>query len=200
MRVIIALTLTKTIPLEDCDYVGADKGALILAKNHISMKFAVGDFDSVEQKDMDLIAQYAEEIIHLNPIKDDSDSESALRHCIERGYDDIEMIGAFGGRMDHSYYNLRLAFAFANRLTLLDEQNKVYVRSEGTYEIQKGEYPYISFFTDGEAVISLDGFEYPLHHRHLDQTTIYTLSNSILHEKGILTVEKGKILVMQTKD
>lgn len=200
MRVIIALTLAKTIPLETCDYVGADRGALILAQHKIHMKFAVGDFDSVKKEDMTLIHQYADEIIQLNPIKDDSDSESALRHCIERGYDDIVMVGAFGGRMDHSYYNLRLAFAFENQLTLLDDKNKVYVKGVGKYRIAKEGYPYISFFTDGEAIISLDGFEYPLKHRHLDQSTIYTLSNSILQETGTLIVEKGKILVMQTKD
>ena len=106
MRVKIALKLIEDVVKEDCDYIGADKGALTLAKLHIPMKLAIGDFDSIEKKDLACIKQYADEIIQLNPIKDDSDSLCALNEAIKRGYDEIDMLGAFGGRMDHSYYNL----------------------------------------------------------------------------------------------
>ena len=50
MRVKIALKLANHIQKEDCDYIGADKGALTLAKLHIPMKLAIGDFDSIEKK------------------------------------------------------------------------------------------------------------------------------------------------------
>lgn len=110
MRVNIVLKLAEQVPMMDCDYIGADKGALILSKQKINMIAAIGDFDSVEKQDLLLIQKYSDEMICLNPIKNDSDSEAALKYALKKGYDEISMYGAFGGRMDHSYYNIRLAF------------------------------------------------------------------------------------------
>lgn len=200
MRVIIALKLAENIPELSCDYIGADKGALILSRQKIHMVASIGDFDSIEEDELNEIESNSDKIIRLNPIKDDSDSEAALNYAIEQGYDDIQMYGAFGGRMDHSYYNIRLAFMHPNLLTLHDNCNKVYALKEGVYKIKKDEYPYISFFTDSRAIISLDGFEYELNHREIDPTSIYTLSNTILNEEGTLNIEKGVVLVLQTKD
>ncbi len=200
MRVNIVLKLAEQVPMMDCDYIGADKGALILSKQKINMIAAIGDFDSVEKQDLLLIQKYSDEMICLNPIKNDSDSEAALKYALKKGYDEISMYGAFGGRMDHSYYNIRLAFMYPNLLTLYDTCNKVYALKKGIYRIQKDDYPYISFFTDSKAKITLEGFEYPLDHYEMDQTTIFTLSNSILKEEAVLTIEEGILLVLQTKD
>ncbi len=200
MRVNIALKLAHDIPKEDCDYIGADKGALILSDQNIRMVTAIGDFDSIEKSEMKRIEDSSDKIIQLNPIKDDSDSEAALNYALENGYDEIHMYGAFGGRVDHSYYNIRLAFQHPNVLTLYDDMNKVYALKEGIYHIKKEDYPYISFFTDSKATITLQGFEYSLDHCEMDQTTLYTLSNSILEEEGTLIIEYGSLLVLQTKD
>lgn len=59
---------------------------------------------------------------------------------------------------------------------------------------------FISFFTNTNAKISLEGFEYTITHYEMNQDTIFTLSNSILREEGILTIEEGCLLVLQTKD
>ncbi len=200
MRVNIVLKLAEQVPMMACDYIGADKGALTLSKQNIQMIAAIGDFDSVEKNDLDEIRVHSEEMICLNPIKDDSDSEAALKYALDKGYDEIAMYGAFGGRMDHSYYNIRLAFLYPNCLTLYDPYNKVYALKKGIYHIHKEDYPYISFFTDSKAKVTLEGFEYSLEHYEMDPTTIFTLSNSILKEEAILTIEEGILLVLQTKD
>ncbi len=200
MRVNIVLKLAEQVPIMDCDYIGADKGALTLSKQNIHMIASIGDFDSVEKKDLEQIEFYSEDMICLNPIKNDSDSEAALRYALKKGYDEIAMYGAFGGRMDHSYYNIRLAYLYPNCLTLYDTYNKVYALKKGIYQIKKEDYPYISFFTDSKAKITLKGFEYPLDYYEMDQNTIFTLSNSILKEEATLLVEDGILLVLQTKD
>lgn len=200
MRVNIVLKLADQVPMMDCDYIGADKGALTLSEQKIRMISAIGDFDSVEKKDLEQIRSYSDEMICLNPIKNDSDSEAALKYALEKGYDEIAMYGAFGGRMDHSYYNIRLAFLYPNCLTLYDSYNKVYALKKGIYQIKKEDYPYISFFTDSKAMVTLKGFEYTLDHYKMDQNTIFTLSNSILKEEATLIIEEGLLLVLQTRD
>lgn len=200
MRVIIALKLIDSIPQIEGDYIGCDKGAVVLADNNIHMVASIGDFDSIHVDDSKKIEQFSDELIHLNPIKNDSDSEAAVKYAIQKGYDEIILYGAFGGRVDHTYYNIRLAYQYPNLLKLMDANNLVYCLKEGSYTIQRGKYRYISFFTDAEATITLEGFEYTLDHRTITKEDLYTLSNKIMDKEAILVIEKGSVLILQTKD
>lgn len=202
MHIAIAvLKLGKEIPyIEGADYVGVDRGALTLAQDNIHMALALGDFDSVNEEEFQKISLNTDEIVRLNPIKDDTDSESAVNHLLERGYGLIILLGAFGGRMDHSFVNLRLAYKHPRVVILQDGQNKVEAYEEGTYSFENSEYRYFSFFTEDTAEVTLEGMKYPLVHRIVTKEDVYTLSNEMIHKKGTLTVHSGKVLVMQTKD
>ena len=200
MRAVIALKLADYLPDIQADYIGADKGALYLAEKGIRMKLAIGDFDSVKEEDISMIRRYADELIRLNPVKDDSDSEAAILEALRRGYDEIWLAGATGGRMDHSFVNLRLALKYPGKVWLCDDQNLIYTLCAGRYVIPKKDYPYISFFTEEEAVITLEGFRYPLKDRTLTPKDLYTVSNEITDDTGIVSVEKGTVMVMQCRD
>lgn len=197
----VALTLTEWLPDNiEGDFIGADRGALILAQRNIPMRLAIGDFDSVSEEEFRLIRQYAGEVIRLNPVKDDSDSEAALNELLKRGYSRITFLDPLGGRADQAYVNLMLAWKHPGILTLLDEQNRIMALKEGRYELQKEDYSYISFFTFTDAMITLEGMKYPLSRQTIAMDDLYTLSNEITCKKGILTIHQGKAIVMQTKD
>ncbi len=201
LRVVIAaLKLTSQLPDIDADLAGVDYGALVLARRGLHMKLAVGDFDSVQEGDLALIRKYADEVIVLNPVKDDTDSEAALHALRERGYDEIIFTGALGGRIDHEYVNLKLAMKYPGIVTLYDPHNRVHAYGEGTWRFAKEEYRYFSVFTSSEAVISLKGFKYPLEDRRITPDDIYTVSNEITGAEGILEVKEGKVLVIQSSD
>lgn len=197
---VIALKLCDGLPDIEAEYIGADAGALWLAKKGIRMKLAVGDFDSVVEEDMALIRQNAEEVIRLNPIKNDSDSESALRHAIRMGYDRVWLACRMGGRMDHTWVNFRLALMFPEQAVLYDRQNRIMAYETGRHVIPKDGYAYFSVFTDKEAVISLAGMKYPLQETRISRRDIFTVSNEIEGEEGILEVHEGLVLVMQCRD
>lgn len=197
---LIALKLAKTLPKTEADYIGADLGALVLAKAGIRMKLAVGDFDSVSEEDLQLIRKMSDEMIVLNPVKDDTDSESALKQVLARGYDRILLCGALGGRIDHSYINLRLVYQHPSRVCIIDEQNFIEAHEAGRYVIARKDYKYISFFTEEEAVITLENMKYPLTKRRITKQDLYTVSNEILGEEGVLTVHSGRVLVIQSND
>lgn len=196
---VIVLKLGNDLPDIEADYIGADKGALVLAEKNIRMRLAVGDFDSVSKEEFTKIAEYADEVIRLNPVKDDSDSESALNHVLAMGYEEVWLAGATGGRMDHSYVNLRLAAKHPGRVILYDDQNRICCHGQGTYEYDDS-YTYVSFFAMPEAVISLRGFRYELERRHIDENDIYTLSNEVVSGRGIMTVHEGMVMVMESRD
>ena len=186
-------------PLFDGAYIGIDRGALLCARKGIRMEFAIGDFDSIDDVDLAKVRLYANEIIVLDPIKDVSDAEAALVETITRGYAEIVLWGALGGRFDHALVNVKLAQRYAC-LHLLDTQNEVYALKEGIHLIYPNEKPYISIFALEESEISLIGFEYPLMNAFFTVDTTLGLSNRLIAKKAQITVHKGKILVVRSID
>ena len=197
--VAIILKRCDSIPTAE-NYIGVDKGALTLARNGKRMLLAIGDFDSVEESDLAYIKEYSDTLIKLNPIKDDTDSEAAVMYAIENGYQKIHLYGGLGGRLDHAMINLRLVSRFPETVYLYDQNNLIYSLAEGVHSIDKHDYTYISFFTEDEATISLEGFKYPLDKQQLTNKDTYTTSNEIIEDKGIITVHVGKVTVIQSKD
>ncbi len=197
---VIALKLTNQIDYDsNVDYIGVDKGALTLAKQKIVMVEAIGDFDSVEQGDIDIIREYAKNIEILNPIKDDSDSEHAIKKAICLGYEKIIVYGGLGGRLDHEIVNIRLCEAYPNRITFIDEYNKLTALNVGEYEFFK-KYQYISVFSIEKSVISWENTKYLLDHKTLETSDLLGLSNEIEKEPAKLIVHKGKVLVIESND
>lgn len=198
---VIALKLCGKVDYRsDVDYIGADKGALVLADQGIPMVLAVGDFDSVSDDEFTRIEKASDEVIRLNPIKDDADSEHAVSEAKRRGYEKVILLGAAGRRIDHTIVNLRLALKYAGFVWLEDDYNRIHAVSEGTYVFRKDGYPYISFFTQEGALVSLEGFQYPLCDRELTSMDLYTVSNELVREEGRLIVKRGKILIIESRD
>ena len=197
--VAIILKRCESIPTAE-NYIGVDKGALTLARNGKRMLLAIGDFDSVEESDLAYIKEYSDTLIQLNPIKDDTDSEAAVIYAIQKGYQKILLYGGLGGRLDHAMINLRMVSRFPETVYLHDQNNFIYSLAEGVHSIDKCDYTYISFFTEDEATISLEGFKYPLDKQQLTNKDTYTTSNEILEDRGIVTVHAGKVTIIQSKD
>lgn len=198
---VIFLKLADKIPeIKNADYIGADKGALFLAKKKLPMAFSIGDFDSVSENDRSWIELYSDEVIELNPVKDNSDSEAAVDEAIRRGYRMIYIVGATGGRLDHEIVNIRLCYKYPDRVVLINDKNFAVAFGEGSHRIQKSGYQYVSLFAGNECEISLNGFKYQLDHRVLNEKDLYGLSNELTGESGEIFVHRGSVLVVQTSD
>ncbi|MBR0477621.1 MAG: thiamine diphosphokinase [Solobacterium sp.] len=196
----IVLGMHSTLPAVNTVCIGADRGALYLAQQGIRMKAAIGDFDSVSSEEKDLIRSMCDEMLELNPIKDDTDSEEAITYAVKEGYSRILVYGGFGGRMDHTLINLKLAEKYAGTVYLLDEHNEISAQGSGIYQYMGSEYRYFSILALDDSVISLGGMKYPLDHRRITTEDLYTTSNEIIAETGTLTVHSGKVLVIRSND
>lgn len=184
---------------EDCDYIGVESGAYYLAKNDIPMVCAIGDFDSVSEEEKAYVLMHARNKEVLNPIKDDSDSEHAVKKAKELGYEKIYLYGGIGERLDHELVNIRLTYLYPNQVELVNAGNRIRSYSKGTYTFTKGSYRYFSLFTLESCTVTLTGFKYPLYSRTLTCRDIYGVSNEIVRDEATLTVEQGIALIMQTK-
>lgn len=198
---VIFLKLADKVPdIPDVDYIGADQGALFLARKKLRMAFSIGDFDSVSDNERGWVELYSDEVIALNPIKNNSDSEAAVDEAIRRGYRMIYIVGATGGRLDHEIVNIRLCWKYPDRVVLLDDQNRTVAFGEGAHRLKKHGYRYVSLFAGRECEVSLNGFKYELDHRVLTEKDLYGLSNELTGDSGEIFVHRGAVLVVQTND
>ena len=85
------------------DYViGVDGGYNILQKLEIKPDVVIGDFDSIEGECKE------ENIIRLNPIKDETDLLYAISYGESKGYKDFYIFGGTGGkRISHTIANIQ---------------------------------------------------------------------------------------------
>ncbi|MGJ0962057.1 thiamine diphosphokinase [Faecalicoccus pleomorphus] len=194
---VLVTPLTKEIPnIKDADYIGVDAGCLRILNQRLPLAFGVGDFDSMDKDMLEVLKQRASLTIH--PVqKDETDSELALRLCHKKGYSPLILTGSLHGRIDHTIANIRLLMYRYADLILWEPDQKMYCLLKGIHTIRSS-YKHISFFAIEDSIVSLEGFLYPLHQYDLKPDDIITVSNSIVKEQGIIALDKGKVLCIES--
>jgi thiamine pyrophosphokinase len=163
----------------------------------------VGDFDSAPQPKADAQG----DLVVLPHVKDDTDTEYAAKLAVERGFDEVLMLGALGGkRLEHTLANLATGLGLAKRgvaVRLCDERTRVsYVLPEQEARYPKEAYFYFSIFPlEGRAEgVELHGVFYELQNATL--TASYPLGVSNEYASGsqqiTLSCREGALLVVET--
>ena len=191
----------------------ADAGLEILDRIGVAPDILLGDFDTVKQ---DVLGVYTDrkdvEIIRHNPVKDASDMELTADVLLERGIRRVLVLGALGGRADHTVANLLLIYQMRRKgaeFLILDPRNRIrclLVPEEA--ETTDAENVCGAETVPGGGTIrhlTLEGFKYPLTDHTLNARGIpsLTISNEILAETGVIRFggEPGTgLLVMETAD
>nr|WP_239749524.1 thiamine diphosphokinase [Mammaliicoccus sp. H-M34] len=193
---------------QQSDWIGVDRGTLELLNHQIIPIAAVGDFDSVTEKELNQI----KEQIEIEPVKkekDDTDLALAVNLAVELGYSEIKIYGATGGRLDHFMGAIQILtkpefLADDIKISLIDHQNIINVLKPGNHRISQVEgMKYISFVPLTSNIrVKLEQFKYELPYTTLEQGSTLTISNEFKEgfEQPKVTVELGNILVIQSKD
>lgn len=194
---VLVTPLSQEIPhVDHADYIGVDAGCLQILEQGFPLAFGVGDFDSMDPKMLEKLKQRASLTIH--PVqKNETDSELALRLCQEKGYSPLILTGGLHGRIDHTIASIRLLMYRYENLILWEPSQKMYCLCQGKHTIQN-QYKHISFFAIEDSIITLEGFLYPLHQYDLKPDDILTVSNSILNKQAQITIDRGKVLCIES--
>ena len=88
--------------------IAADAGALALERWGIEPDLVIGDLDSLGLERAGEIGKRGATVVPFPAEKAESDLELAMRYALESGADDIVILGAFGGRLDHALANTLL--------------------------------------------------------------------------------------------
>ena len=203
-----ALDFLKKYRTGDFFTVAADKGLEFFMETGLVPDAAVGDFDSLSGQGLAYLDTLSgTEVVRLMPEKDDSDTQHALNYTIDRGADEIVMLGATGSRIDHLLANLELLLLGWKRgvkVILADPNNYAALIKSGTV-LKKAEQfgSYVSFFPIGGSVhgLTLTGFKYPLRKHCLrPEDCGLTVSNEIKEDKAEIVYDEGILLMLMTRD
>ncbi len=187
--------------------IAIDNGLAYLHDMKIFPTHVVGDFDTVSKN---LLLEYQEntkiKIVPLCPEKDATDTEVAVGLAVEEGCMEIFILGATGGRFDHTLANLHMLYKLlcqGVQAYLIDKNNKIYLREKSTVlrkEEVRATYVSLLPFTEEVTGLTLIGFKYPLTRFHLTQGTSIGISNEIMEPEAQILFEKGILIVVESKD
>ncbi|MGO4697066.1 thiamine diphosphokinase [Paenibacillus sp. 2TAB26] len=185
--------------------IGADSGARFLIKNGRRPDISIGDFDSVSEEDLLEIRKNSGQTIACDPIdKNYTDTEMAIRLALDLQPTEIILLGALGTRFDHSLANVHLLALSSQqqvKMTIIDDHNKISLISDQLNIEQQG-YPNVSLLPLSLKVegITLDGFQYPLTDAELTIGQSLGISNVLVSSTGTISIRKGLLLVIQSRD
>jgi len=184
--------------------IAVDKGLEILDTCKIKPNYIIGDFDSLNENILEkYINDNSVKIIKLNPEKDFTDTHMALKLAIELESTEVTIIGAIGTRIDHTLANIHILKEPLEKnikCNILNENNNITLINETT--VLKNKYPYISLMPLTTTVegITLKGFKYTLNNATMKIGESIGVSNEQIEEEGIIEMEKGILIVIQSRD
>ena len=180
--------------------IACDKGYEHCLKMNLRPDLVIGDFDSCEKKPAEGI-----EVKKLNPIKDDTDTISAVRLALEKGFREIHICCAFGGRFDHSLANVQTAVFIAQHggsAVIMGKDTTLYGLKNEKIELEAIENAYISVFAISDVCqkVTIKGTKYEIEKQDLTNAYPIGVSNEWTSEKASISVEKGILVVVVSKN
>lgn len=189
-----------------------DRGLEYVQDMELVPDYVVGDFDTVDYNVL-LAFEEAEGKgkVERHPAKkDETDTELAVWQAIEEKTERITLLGATGSRLDHVFANIGLLCQTVERgidMRIVDETNRIQILDglhRATAEIAKKEQlgTYISLIplTDRVEGVTLEGVAYPVRDFTIVRGSSRTVSNEIVSEKMWITIKKGQVLLIESRD
>lgn len=190
--------------MKDRITVCADGGIKNFTNTDLKPDLVVGDFDSVNEKDIKFIKDNNIEIKKYMPVKDSTDTEIAIEILKSRNCDDIIILSATGSRFDHTIANIFLLeklFKSGIKAQIINSNNIVIYAESGVYKIFKDEFKYISVISlSEETVYSSKGLFYETDKLKIKRSSSRGVSNEILNENAEIIIHSGKCLIIKSRD
>ena len=187
-------------------FIGVDRGSLLLIEQGICPDLAVGDFDSVSEKELALICSQSKEVLQVQPEKDDTDLELAVKAVFARyPQAQVTIFGAFGGRLDHTLANIFLPSnheitPYMQQIRLCNAQNELRYCPQGRHEIKPvAGMNYLAFMPADDSRLTIEGAKYPLNESNYFFKKVYA-SNEFIDEPVFLECQSGYVIVIYSKD
>lgn len=182
---------------------GGVRHALVMG---LTPDLVLGDFDSTDPELWAEVQARGIPVRRYRSEKDETDTELAIQEAVDRGADEILLLGATGDRLDHTIANLLLLPGLPPNIhvTVADANNVIHLLREGAQQvrIQRMEGQYISLLPLSQEVVGIhtEGVKWPLQGATLRWGKSLGVSNQVVEEEAAISIEGGYLLVIQARD
>ncbi len=180
----------------DCDLlIAADGGAKYFLEIGLTPQIIIGDMDSI---DPDMCkSDSGIEYIRYPAVKDKSDAELAVEYALEHGYEQVILIAATGGRLDHILGNIALVTGYPGRVAILDGASTLVAVDKSEKCVLHGRIGSVVSlmpFSLDTLKVRTKGLKYPLRDECLLSAT-HGLSNELSQTEACICVSEGIMLI-----
>lgn len=188
-------------PKDEDIIIAADSGYDNAIACGVKPQILIGDFDSISS-----IPDDVGEVLQSPTQKDLTDTQLAVESAIERGADEICIIAGTSGRLDHAMSLLAILeglWVRNIRCVITSGNNRVrYIKNSGHILLRMKAYKYFGIIACDEKVkgVSIDGAKYKLKNATLSRTLQYAVSNEIEGNCALITVKRGGIYIIESRD
>jgi thiamine pyrophosphokinase len=184
--------------------ISVDGGATHLRKLGITPDVLLGDFDSIIKEDYEYYKNIPVEIIQFPPEKDMTDTELAVEFAMNKGYNTFVFIGALGSRYDHSMANIFILKKLLDKGikgVIVNETNEI-ILIRDKIKINKEEGIKVTLLPLSETVegVTTKGLYYPLLDAVLEMCSTWGVSNEFVADIAEISLRKGLLLVIKSRD
>ncbi len=181
--------------------IAADGGARHCLALDLQPAVVIGDFDSLDQSEIETLRHGGAEMVRHPQAKDQTDLELALRYAVMDGAETILIFGGLGGRWDQTIANLLLPALpdlTGSRIWLIEGQSRATLLHSGD-ELQFNGQPgdVVSLVPLGGSAhgVTTRDLEYSLNGETVTFGSTLAISNTMLGRTAHVGIESGTLAV-----
>lgn len=180
--------------------VAADGAAAFLAAQDLPMDVVVGDFDSLTRERLTTLTERGVAVKRYPTRKDETDGELAVAEALERGAAEVVLAGALGA-LDHTLGHLailrRLAAQGVTASLVAPELTVRVLVAPAHHLLRVAPSTRVSVVAlAADAVVTLQGMEYPLERELLRCDACRGLGNAVSAATPLVQVHEGTVAVL----
>ncbi len=180
--------------------ISADGGIENTYKLGLKPHIVIGDMDSLDRKKYEKLSSGVR-FISADPEKDESDTRLAVEYARDKGIRDIIIIGAAGGRLDHTFANMLILASpelkYASVKIITEDSEISCMHGSGKISGKAGNIISIFSLAPYTSFIKTSGLKYPLVGEKLYQSPVRGLSNVFTSDEASLEFDKGRLLIIK---
>lgn len=176
--------------------IAADGGYDNLVRHGYTPDILIGDLDSIKSK-----IPEGMRTIRYPKEKDETDMFLAYEAGVKFDYTDFVMLGATGGRLDHTYANLSLllyAKEQGHNVTVIDENCMILCIKNEAISLSGNEGASLSVFAFGSKAngVTIKNTKYEVEDATLSPSFPLGVSNEFTQEPAYISVIDGALIIM----
>jgi thiamine pyrophosphokinase len=184
--------------------IAADGGAALALQLGLRPQVVIGDMDSLPEQLRVSLQEGGCEFVRYPMHKDETDTELAMRYALQRGAQEMILLGATGRRLDHALANILLLGMpelIGLQARIVSGDTEIWLLRD-SLEIEGQPGDIVTLLPLGQDVVgvSTEGLEYVLQNDTLCFGPARGVSNVMTSTHARVTLRHGLLLVLRVAD